>query len=827
MRIAAGAAVLGVGAIVAWFATEHWSRPAVERAEQHWGLLQSYCVECHNSAEFTAGVAFDSLSPEDVPNEAETFEHVVRKLRGGLMPPAGNEQPDPARVAAFVGWLEDYLDESAAERPRSGRVGLQRLNRREYANAVRDLLDVEIDPAAFLPQDDASAGFDNNASTLTASPLFVSQFVDAARLVANLAVGVDSAALGSDVYSSGTGRSRGTRSGRPYEPAALPLGARDGFVVTHAFPVAGEYAVSIDDMVRTISTVGAQYRNRIVVTVDGKIVYETSIGGDEDLRTIDQQQTAGVDAINSRLKDIRFTVDAGQHEVAVLFARRTHAESEDLVAALADGVGAGARMEVLRLRGFEIRGPFEIAPAFNSASRNRVFTCYPETVQEQDACANEIVGTLATRAYRRPLSQSEMEERLAYYHAAKQSGFENGIRTAIVGILASPHFLFRTDAVAANSTTSAAPSAAEPIYRLNDVAFFVWSSLPDEELLLAAETRTLSDPDVLEQQVRRMLADARAETLAVDFAYQWLHLNRMDAIKPDPSKFPQAAGRLDPRADFLREIGLFVDSIFREDRSVVDLLRADHTFVNETLAWRYGIEGIKGTHFRRVDLEDSARWGLLGKGALLLSSSYPNRTSPVLRGEYVMRNIIGVPPAPPPPEVETDLDSVAPEENLTVRERLAIHRENPTCNGCHGLMDPLGFALENFDVDGTWRNVDRDSGRPIDTSGMLPDGSKIGGPTELREALLARPEQFVQTFVEKLLAYALGRSTEWYDMPAVREVVRQAAADDYRFSAVVMGIVQSVPFTTRDVGNGESPELSARLESVSAILKPDSSRSDD
>ena len=768
-------------------------------------MLQSYCVDCHNSAEFTAGISFDAMSPEDVPNEAETFEHVVRKLRGGLMPPPGNKQPDAARVESFVGWLEDYLDESAAERPRSGRVGLQRLNRREYANAVRDLLGVEIDPAAFLPQDDASAGFDNNANTLTASPLFVSQFVDAARLVANLAVGVDSAALGSEVYSSDTGRSRGTRLGSPYEAAALPLGARDGFVVTHAFPVAGEYAVSIEDMVRTISTTGVQYANRIVVTLDGKIVYETSIGGDEDLRTIDQQQTAGVDAINSRLKDIRFTVEAGQHEVAVLYARRTHAESEDLVASFADGVGAGARMEVLKTRGFEIRGPFEIMPALSTASRSRVFTCYPETAQEQDACAHEIIGTLATRAYRRSLSPSEMEERLAYYDAAKQDGFETGIRTAIVGILASPHFLFRTDDVAADA------SVAEAVYRLNDVelasklAFFLWSSLPDEELLLLAEAGQLSDPDTLEQQVRRMLADARAETLAADFAYQWLHLNRMDAIRPDPAKFPQTAGRLDPRADFLREIGLFVDSIFREDRSVLDLLRANHTFVNETLAWRYGIDGIRGNHFRRVDLEDSRRWGLLGKGALLLASSYPNRTSPVLRGEYVMRNLIGVPPDPPPPEVETDLDNVAPEESLTVRERLAIHRENPTCNGCHGLMDPLGFALENFDVDGTWRDVDRESGRPIDASGLLPDGSKIAGPTELREALLAQPEQFVQTFVEQLLAYSLGRSTEWYDMPAVREIVRRSAADDYSFSAVVMGIVQSVPFTTRDAGEGESP----------------------
>lgn len=821
-KIAAGAAALGVAAVAVGLAIHHRSRPAAERTGEQWGLLQSYCVDCHNSAELTAGIAFDALAPGDVPNEAETFEHVVRKLRGGLMPPPGNPQPGAERVATFVSALEDYLDESAAAAPKSGRVGLQRLNRREYANAVRDLLGVEIDPAAFLPQDDTSAGFDNNADTLSASPLFVSQFVDAARLVANLAVGVDSAALGSNVYSSNSGRSRGTRRGRPYEVAELPLGARDGFVVTHAFPVGGEYAVSIDDMVRTISTTGVQYPNRIVVTVDGEIVYETSIGGDDDLRTIDQRQTAGVDAINSRLKDIRFTVESGQHQVAVLFARRTHAESEDLIAAFSDGVGSDAQMEVLRLRGFEIRGPFAIDAVPTTASRQRVFTCYPETARDEDACAEEIIGTLATRAYRRRLSEAELVERLAYYHAAKQDGFDAGIRMAIVGILASPHFLFRTDDrpadVGADRVAAATVSAADSTYHLTDVelasrlAFFLWSSVPDDELLALAQAGRLSAPTELAGQVRRMLADPRAETLAADFAYQWLHLNRLDAIRPDAAIFPNTRGRLDPRPEYLREIGLFVDSIFREDRSVLDLLQAKHTFVNETLAWRYAIEGVRGNQFRRVELEDSARWGLLGKGALLLASSYPNRTSPVLRGEYVMRNLIGVPPEPPPPEVETDLDSVAAEESLTVRERLAIHRESPSCNGCHGVMDPLGFALENFDVDGTWRDVDRETGRVIDASGSLPDGSQIAGPDSLREALLARPEQFVQTFVEKLLAYALGRSTEWYDMPAVRRVVRAGADQDYRFSALVIGIVQSAPFATRDIDTGETSERSALLQ---------------
>ena len=420
-----------------------------------------------------------------------------------------------------------------------------------------------------------------------------------------------------------------------------------------------------------------------------------------------------------------------------------------------------------------------------------------------------------------------MEERLAYYHAAKKDGFESGIRTAIVGILASPHFLFRTDDVRRIPQPMARrPHRRRPpqsVYRLNDVelasklAFFLWSSLPDEELLLLAETGRLSDPDVLEQQVRRMLADARAETLAADFAYQWLHLNRMDAIRPDPAKFPQTAGRLDPRADFLREIGLFVDSIFREDRSVVDLLRAKHTFVNETLAWRYGIEGVRGNHFRRVELEDSKRWGLLGKGALLLASSYPNRTSPVLRGEYVMRNIIGVPP-----------DAPAAGSGDGPRQR----RSRGKPDGARAARDSPREPDVATAVMGSWTRWDSLSRISTSTArGGTSIGSRAGrsmppgccrtvprsaGPEELREALLARPEQFVQTFVEKLLAYALGRSTEWYDMPAVREVVRQSAADDYRFSAVVMGIVQSVPFTTRDVGEGEPQAARASCDSASS-----------
>ncbi len=826
MRSALGSAAIAMAALAIWWAVQHFDSPldparsVAESADEQWGLFDSYCVDCHDSAERTAGIAFDVMSPDQVPQKADTFERVVRKLRGRTMPPPGNRQPSAERVESFVAWMEAYLDEAAASRPRPGRVGLHRLNRREYANAVRDLLAVDIDPAAFLPQDDASAGFDNNANALTSSPLFVGQFVDAARLVADLALGVEDAAPSSQVYESSSESRSGPRSGRPYELAELPLGARDGFVVKHAFPVDGKYSISVEDVVKTISTVGAQYGNRILVTVDGRIVYETSIGGDEDLRTIDQMQTVGVDSINARLKDIRFTTEAGQREVAVLFARRTHAESEDLVEQYSQGIGRDGNLEALSLRSFEIRGPLEVERALTNASRNRVFTCYPETAQEEEACAEEIIGSLAARAFRRPLTEREMVERLAYYRAAEGDGFENGIRAAIIGILASPHFLFRTDDANPLSAGTQMPGTdaadAESVFRLDDIelasrlAFFLWSSLPDEELLTLAGENRLSDPAELEQQVRRMLADARAETLAANFAYQWLHLGRMESIRPDPAKYPDASGRLDPRPEFLREIELFVDSIFREDRSVLDLLRADHTFVNERLAWRYGIDGVRGNHFRRVALEDSTRWGLLGKGALLLASSYPNRTSPVLRGEYLMRNILGVPPAPPPPDVESNLDGVAPEENLTVRERLALHRESPSCNGCHGLMDPLGFALENFDVDGTWRLTERESGKPIDASGVLPDGSQIEGPEALRQALLERPEQFAQTFVEQLLAYALGRSTEWYDMPTVRKVVRSSAADEYRFSSIVMGIVASEPFTFGEIADEEAVELAAR-----------------
>ena len=507
----------------------------------------------------------------------------------------------------------------------------------------------------------------------------------------------------------------------------------------------------------------------------------------------------------------------------MLFARRTHAESEDLVAAFADGVGASARMEVLRTRGFEIRGPFEITTALSTESRNRVFTCYPETVQEQDACAYEIIGTLATRAYRRSLSPSEMEERLAYYHAAKKDGFENGIRTAIVGILASPHFLFRTDDVAADSaaddTSTASASAVESVYRLNDVelasklAFFLWSSLPDEELLLLAEAGGCPTQTCWSSRfgacwpTRVQKLSQRISPINGCTSTAW---TRSDPIRPSfrrrragSIRGPISCGRSDCSST----------ASFARIAACVDLLRAKHTFVNETLAWRYGIDGIGAITSAECELEDSTRWGLLGKGALLLASSYPNRTSPVLRGEYVMRNIIGVPPDPPPPEVETDLDNVAPEESLTVRERLAIHRENPTCNACHGLMDPLGFALENFDVDGTWRDVDRETGRPIDASGVLPDGSEIAGPggAACRRYWRAPSSSCRPSSRSCLRTRSAARPSgttcrpfaKWF--AGVRPTI-------IGFPAIVMGIVQSVPFTTRDVGEGESNELSARSE---------------
>jgi hypothetical protein len=754
----------------------------------HATIIDRYCLDCHNYAEQAGELSLERIDLAEAGSHAEIMEKVVRKLRGRLMPPPGTAQPGEDEVWGLVGFLEARLDEAAHANPRSGRVALHRLNRREYANAVHDLLAVSIDAAEILPQDDTRAGFDNIAAALQVSPSFLEQYVAAARMVAVQAVGQPRPRPGSRTYNVRAGTQQAHVQG-------LPLGTRGGALVEHYFPADGEYEINIADMAQALWVYNLEFENHLIVTLNGERIYQTTIGGDEDTRAIDQDQDPAVDDINRRLKNIRFLAKAGPQAVGVTFLRRTLAESDDRLRPFVPG---GGQDRVLRVSAFEISGPFEPEGLGSTPSRERIFSCYPTNAAEELPCAEGIMARLARQAYRRPLNEADIDELMQYYQAgAEDGGFEEGVRAALTGMLASPYFLYRAERVPESVQASGT-------YRISDLelasrlSFFLWSTLPDEELMALALEGRLSDQEVREREVMRMLADPRAETLATSFAYQWLHLDHLDEVNPDRFIFPYASGQGDPRRHYLREVMLFVDSVFREDRSVVELLSADYTYLNEPLALLYGIRDVKGDHFRRVELEHSARWGLLGKGAVLMASSYPNRTAPVLRGAYILEHILGTPPAPPLPDVEALMDNQeGSTEVLTIRELMTRHSEDPSCFSCHGVMDPLGFALENFNAVGLWRERDRFAGVPVDTSGELPDGTRISGPDDLREALLRRPEQFVQTLTERLLTYALGRELDHNDMPVVRQIVRDTAADDYRFSSLVLAIVESRPFTMR------------------------------
>jgi hypothetical protein len=564
-------------------------------------------------------------------------------------------------------------------------------------------------------------------------------------------------------------------------------------------PADGEYRINIADMANHIWGNGMEYENPLVVTVDNKVVYQTVIGGEEDMKLYDQVQSGALDRVNARLKNIKFQTTAGPHKISVTFRRQSFAESDDQLQMFAPG---GGQDRSYRVSSFQLLGPFDVTGLSSTPSRDRIFTCNPDKDKNKtpDVCAKEIFSTLAKRAYRRPVTNDDIAELMQYYaDGVKQGGFESGIRQGITGMLASPFFLYRGDRVPAGLKPGE-KYAITDLELASKLSFFLWNSIPDQELLDIASKNKLSDPATLNKQVRRMLADPRSKTLASNFVFEWLDMNRLNEVVPDTDVFPYASGRLDPRQDFRTELALFVDSIFRDDRSVVDLLRASHTYVNERLALQYGLTDVKGDEFRRVELKDSARWGLLGKGAILMAAAYPNRTSPVLRGKFILSALEGVPPANPPPNVPTLNDKdIGTTKALTVRELMAKHRASPACSSCHAVMDPLGFALENFDATGMWRDKDRFAGTMIDSAGELPDGTKINGPDDLRNALLRRPEQFVQTFVEALLTYSMGRTREYYDMPTVRKIVRDTRGADYKFSAIVEAVVSTDQFKMRRV----------------------------
>ena len=793
--------LLAVGACsvipLVWGADAPANPGNVPGADQHWGMLKKYCSKCHNAEDWAGGVAFDTMTPEEIPESAETWEHAVRKLRGRLMPPPGNPQPDNDTVKGFVGWLETTLDAAAANHPDPGRVALHRLNRKEYANAVWDLLHVRVDPDTVLPADDRSDGFDNVANVLQVSPSFLDSYLSAARAIAVQAVG--------EIPANPVGIQYVVKHPptQAFHLDGLPLGTRGGMAVDHEFPADGEYELNIGNLAVALWVYNMEFKNTLVATLDGKKFWQIDIGGEEDMKAIDQKQDPAVDAINKRLKGIRFKATAGPHKVAVFFLHRTFAESDD---ELYQQIPGGGQDRILRLANFEVKGPYSPTGISDTPSRTKIFVCHPAGSADEDACAEKIITSLAREAFRRPVTEGDMKLLMKFFHdGRKEKDFDTGIRSIVTAVLASPFFLYRAErtppglVATSGDAAAAAPGNTAP-YRITDLelasrlSFFLWSTVPDEELLKLATANQLHEPDVLAAQVQRMLADPKSVTLSTNFAFQWLGLDRLAEIQPDPNIFPYAG---DPRPDYLEEMRLFVDSIFREDHDVVDMLTAKYTYLNERLALDYGINDVRGDQFRRVELKDSNRWGLLGKGGLLMATAYPNRTAPVLRGAWILERVTGTPPAAPPPAVPSLKENKTGEKAHTVRELMAQHRDKPACFACHGILDPLGFALENFDAVGMYRAKDRIAGTPIDASGVLPDGTKINTPDDLRNALASNPGQFVQTITEKLMTYATGRAVSYRDMPTIRAIVRDTAKDNYRFSSIVMKIVNSDQFQKR------------------------------
>lgn len=770
--------------------------PPATAVADRWDMLERHCIDCHNDGEFAGDLSFESSVPTDVAAHPEIWEKVVRKLRVDLMPPPSIARPDPEEIDQFLASLTAYLDENAAARgPEPGRVPLHRLNRTEYAAAVHDLLGIRIDARAMLPADISSEGFDNVAEVLSVSPTHLDQYIAAARDISIQAVGNPAPDPRRSDY-------RSDLENRTAHVEGLPLGTRDGLTVEHDFPADGVYEFSLNissipgSELRGYPYGWLEYRHDLALMIDGDIVFEGAIGGEEDSKGLDQGQIQSVEAIRDRFRNIRVPVKAGRRNVAAAFIARSFAEGDYLLQSLVPGEGVP---DVPRLYGIEVIGPYgPTGIGESTTSRNQIFVCYPQTQIDERGCASEIFANLARRAFRRSVDDSDLEPILGFYDAGRESGgFEVGIQKGLMAILASTKFLYRAEPEA--ELASAGSGSGE--YDITDLelawrlAFFLWSRGPDNALLELAEQGRLTDPTVFEQQVRRLMADRRSESLVTNFAFQWLDVRRLDAIDPDPRLYPNFDEDL--RRAFVEEMRLFLDSILRNDRSVLDLLDARHTFVNERLARHYGLGAIRGDRFRRVELEDSNRWGLLGKGSVLMVTSYPDRTSPVLRGAWIMERLLATPPTPPPPGVETDLAPIAGDIPRSVRERLALHRTETSCNQCHGVIDPLGQALENYNAVGEWRERERDSGVAIDSSGRLAGGEEVNGPADLRRALAADPALFAEALTEKLMVYALGRGLEHYDMPTVRAIVANAAHEGYSFSSIVMGIANSAAFRMR------------------------------
>jgi hypothetical protein len=785
---------------------------------QNRALLDQYCVICHNqgvvNSVATANEGLQTtqlrnlgltLDTEDVSNLAENpevWEKVVNKLRVGVMPPPNYPRPDKLSYDGFRSWLENELDQVAAARVNPGRTqAFHRLNQTEYKNSVRDLLGLNIDVAGLIPADSPDQyGFDNNADVLALSPALVERYVSAAHKVAELAVGATPRGASIRSYDVPLNLIQDNR-----QSEELPFGSRGGTAIEHSFPVDGEYRITVKLQTNYVDFVrGYDARHELEISLDGELIDSATFGGDApgvpapysyagNIRGSDDWE-AFMMAFADKGFEIVLPVLAGPRIIGATFPREMW-ENEGIqqprlfgyhlaVTELPDinpGIGS-----------IQIEGPLSVAGPGDTPSRQQIFTCTPASLDEEPACAREILGSLARRAYRRPIGENDIEPLVEFYNAGRlDGGFEAGIQFALERILVSPDFLFRIEQD---------PADAQPgdMYAISDtelasrLSYFLWSSLPDEELLDLVERRTLREPGVLQQQAERMMADSRADAFIKNFVGQWLYLRNLGGIYPDPASFPEFDENL--RAAFQQETELFIDDQIRSDKSLLELLSADYTFINERLAQHYGIPGIYGSRYRKVTLEGSERGGLLGHGSIMMVTSYPNRTSPVLRGKFVLENLLGGPPPEPPPNVPALVEENEGKK-LTMREAMAQHRENPACRVCHAAMDPIGFSLENYDAIGKWRLEFAD--QPIDASGLLPDGNTFDGPDGLRDLLLERPNDLVGTITEKLLRFALGRSLEYYDMPQVRAIVRTAAEDDYRWSSVILGVIESTPFQMR------------------------------
>jgi mono/diheme cytochrome c family protein len=774
---------------------------AAPQSEQ--ALVKQYCVTCHNARAATGGLSLEGLDPATVGEHADVWEKAVMKLRGGMMPPVGMPRPDEATLQRFAAALEQRIDAQALVSPDPGHKPIHRLNRTEYGNAVRDLLDLEVDVADLLPSDDESHGFDNIAGVLRVSSSLLEQYVTAARRVSILAVGTDSEVVRL-AYRVPPDDSQQD------EVDGLGIGTRGGLRFRHNFPQDAEYELAIVLMRNFHGYItGMEFAHRVEIAIDGEQVFASQVGGPEDLLANDRNMSAAAEVIHERLK-ARVRVAAGPHDVGVTFFRRNRAPSDEPLQLHERHHDLQDMNGLPLIEHVSVTGPFNATGAGDTPSRRRIFTCRPEgdaalarrSAEREVGCARTILTTLARRAYRRPLTAADLDPLMALYEAGRADGgtFDAGIEQALRLVLANPKFLFRAETPPTGSRGIGPVSDLELASRLS---FFLWSSIPDDELLRVAEQGRLDQPAVLQAQVERMLKDPKAEALVDSFATQWLRLRNLRSIAPIAHDFPNFDNEL--REAFRIETELFFGSIIREDRSVVDLLNADYTYVNERLARHYGIPNVYGSHFRRVKVEQDARRGLLGHGSILTVTSYPNRTSPVLRGKWVLENILGTPPPAPPADVPDIEENHPGAEARSLRARLEAHRRSPTCASCHRVMDPLGFALENFDGLGQWR--EKEPGGTIDPTGQLADGTPIDGPVALRKAVLERREMFVRALTEKLMTYALGRGVELDDKPLVRKVARDAAARDYRWSAIVLGIVRSAPFQMK---KAPAPEPDAR-----------------